>query len=201
MRSTVGELRILAVAVLLTTATATIGETKTEVRDFRPGGRIRVHVNVGDLHIVKGEGKQIRLSLEINPKHGQDPSRVGTTLDVRGSEANIDVHVPRNTEVDAELQVPEPSAIAARVGVGDLTVDQMQGDKDLEVGVGDIQVDLEPTPNYRSVDVSTHIGDISQRPFGEAKGLMGGHLRYNGQGQYSLHAHAGVGDVTFRSTN
>ena len=77
----------------------------------------------------------------------------------------------------------------------DLTVENLEGDKDLELGVGDIRVAADRA-GYHLVRASTSIGDVNGEGYGETNGRLGKTLRYHGEGKYELRAHVSVGDIT-----
>ena len=93
-----------------------------------------------------------------------------------------------------EIEVPQNTDVDVRNKVGDVTVKEIQGDKDLEVGVGDIRVTAERN-DYRSIHASAGIGDVSGSGYGESTGWLGKTLRYSGEGKYELRAKVGVGDI------
>ena len=74
-------------------------------------------------------------------------------------------------------------------------VEDVVGDKDLELGVGDIRV-AKASSAYRSVRASNGIGDVNSDGYAETSGWLGKTLKYQGEGKYELRAHVGVGDIT-----
>lgn len=172
-------------------------ETRSESREFSPGGMIHVHLKVGDLHIRRGDANKISLRYTVKSHHEQNVKDSSVDFDVRGSYATLDFHAPiaSNTSFDVELEVPANTNVDAHMKVGDLTVEDVEGDKDLELGVGDIRVTREPS-TYHLVRASTGIGDVNSGGYGETTGFLGKTLKYNGNGKYELHAHVGVGDIT-----
>jgi hypothetical protein len=78
--------------------------------------------------------------------------------------------------------------------VGNLTVENVEGDKDLSLGVGDIRLGNEHS-GYRLVNASTGIGDVNGDGYGETSGWLGKTLKYRGDGKYELRAHVGIGDI------
>ena len=65
-----------------------------------------------------------------------------------------------NTQFDVELEVPENTNLDVHDKVGDVTVEDVDGDKDLTLGVGDIRV-ASGHAGYRVVNASAGIGDVS----------------------------------------
>lgn len=175
-------------------------ESHNDSRNFSSGGMLHVHLKVGDLHVRRGDGDKIRLRYTVKSVHEQNVENSSVDFDVHGADATLDFHAPTtsNTSFDVELEVPANTNLNAHVKVGDLTVENVEGDKDLELGVGDIRVTREPS-TYHLVRASTGIGDVSSDGYGETSGWLGKTLKYRGDGKYELRAHVGVGDITLES--
>ena len=91
--------------------------------------------------------------------------------------------MPQNTNIDVHEKV------------GDLTVDNIEGDKDLSLGRGRHPRSRTGHAGYRLVHASTGIGDVNSDGYGETSGWLGKTLKYHGEGKYELRAHVGVGDI------
>jgi hypothetical protein len=172
-------------------------ETHSDTREFSPGGMLHVHLKVGDLHIRRADANKISLRYTVKSHNESNVKNSSVDFDVRGSDATVDFHAPTtsSTEFDVELEVPANTNVDVHMKVGDLTVENVEGDKDLELGVGDIRIIREPS-TYRLVRASTGIGDVNSDGYGETSGWLGKTLKYNGEGKYELRAHVGVGDIT-----
>lgn len=171
-------------------------ETHRDARDFVSGGSVHVHMTVGDMHIRRGNSNQLRLEYTVKSHHESNVKKATVDFEVRGNEANITFHSPSrgNTEFDVELEVPQSTNLDVHEKVGDLTVENVEGDKDLELGVGDIRIANGPS-GYRLVQASAGIGDVNGADYGETSGWLGKKLKYHGEGKYELRAHVGVGDI------
>jgi hypothetical protein len=172
-------------------------ETHTDTREFPIGGMLHVRMSVGDLHIRRGDDDKIRLSYTVKSRSERNLKDVRVDFDVRGNDATIEFHSPYsgNTNFDVEVEIPRNTNLDVHEKVGDLTVENIEGDKDLDLGVGDIRVEREPS-TYRLIRASTGIGDVNSDLSGETSGWLGKTLRYHGDGKYELRAHVGVGDIT-----
>jgi hypothetical protein len=80
-------------------------------------------------------------------RHESNVKNSSVDFDVRGSDATLDFHAPTSSNIsfDVELGVPANTNIDVHMKVGDLTVENVESDKDLELGVGDIRVTREPS--------------------------------------------------------
>ncbi len=172
-------------------------ESHDEVRDFVAGGMLHVRLGVGDLHIKRSDSNQIRLHYTVKSRRESRVKEAHVDIEIRGRDAHIEFHAPSggNTQFDVELQVPQTTNLDVHEKVGDLTVENLEGDKDLELGVGDIRVAAERA-GYHLVRASAGIGDVNSDGYGETSGWLGKTLKYHGDGKYELRAHVGVGDIT-----
>jgi hypothetical protein len=172
-------------------------ETHSDARDFTAGGMLHVHLGVGDLHIKRGTANKISLRYTVKSRHERNVKDARVDFDIRGNDASIEFHAPYggNTEFDVELEVPSNTNLDLHEKVGDITVENIEGDKDMELSVGDIRVARCSSP-YRLVHASAGIGDVNSDGYGETSGWLGKTLRYHGDGKYELRAHVGVGDIT-----
>jgi hypothetical protein len=171
-------------------------ETHSDSRDFAAGGFVHVRLSVGDMHIRRGDTNKIALRYTVKSSRERNVKEATVNFDVHGSDATIEFHAPSggNTQFDVELEVPQNTNLDVHEKVGDVTVDNVEGDKDLSLGVGDIRV-TKGHAAYRMVNASAGIGDVDGDGYGETSGWLGKTLKYHGEGKYELRAHVGVGDV------
>ena len=171
-------------------------ETRHDSRDFVSGGSVHVHMSVGDMHIKRGDSNKIRLEYTVKSRREESVKDARVDFDVRGNDATIEFHAPtgKNTQFDVELEVPPNTNLDVHEKVGDVTVEGVEGDKDLELSVGDIRIE-KGNGNYKLVRASTSIGDVHSADYGEPSGWLGKTLKYNGDGKYELRAHVSVGDI------
>lgn len=171
-------------------------ETHSDARDFVAGGFVHVRLSVGDMHIRRGDSNKISLRYTIKSHHERAVKEAHVDFDVHGSDATIEFHSPSgsNTQFDVELEVPEKTNLDVHDKVGDVIVEDVEGDKDLTLGVGDIRVS-NGRAGYRLVNASAGIGDVNSDGYGETSGWLGKTLKYHGDGKYELRAHVGVGDI------
>jgi len=172
-------------------------DTHSESRDFIAGGMVHVRLSVGDLRITRSDSNKIQLRYTIRSRSENRVKEAHMDFEVRGRDAEIEFHASTigNTQFDVELEVPQNTNLDVHQKVGDLTVEEVEGDKDLELGVGDIRV-ASALSDYHIVRASTSIGDVNASgDYGEAGGWLGKTLKYSGDGKYELRAHVSVGDI------
>jgi hypothetical protein len=171
-------------------------ETHTDARDFVSGGYLHVRFSVGDIHVKRGDSNRIKLEYTIKSRRESNLKEAHVEFNVSGNNATIEFHSPMsgNTNFDVELEIPQNTNLDLHQKVGDMTIDKIDGDKDLSLGVGDIHIATERA-GYRMVRADTGIGDVDSDGYGDTGGWLGKTLRYHGDGKYELRAHVGVGDI------
>jgi DUF4097 and DUF4098 domain-containing protein YvlB len=98
--------------------------------------------------------------------------------------------------VRISIRIPKNSGIYVRVPAGDVTVEGISGDKDIELHAGDLSIHIGNPEDYSHVDASVSAGDVDAAPFGESRSGLFRSFTKSGSGKYKLHAHVGAGDVT-----
>jgi len=102
---------------------------------------------------------------------------------------------PRN-DFQVTVHLPKNCDLFLRVPAGDVTVEGIVGDKDIELHAGDLSIHVGNPNEYSQVDASVSAGDVSASPFGESHSGLFRSFRKSGSGRYKLHAHVGAGDLT-----
>jgi DUF4097 and DUF4098 domain-containing protein YvlB len=193
--------RVIAVCLLLVPFCAAADDWNYEeshdvTRDFVAGGMVHVRMRVGDIHITRSDTTKIRLHYTVKSRREDRVKEAHVDIDIRGRDANLEFHsaMGGNTNFDVELEVPESTNLDVHEKVGDVTVENVEGDKDLELGVGDIRIAFGRAA-YHLINASTSIGNVNGDGYGETSGWLGKTLKYHGDGRYDLRAHVGVGDI------
>jgi hypothetical protein len=179
---------------------------------------VDIDVPVGDVKVSAGAGQQVEAHLWLRCDEGSRyckdraaaihlvPTHVGDRLSLKvdGYDHNghHGIHHP-----DVELEVKLPASLGLRVdmGVGDLDVRGVEGDVNLDLGVGDAKVEI-PESAVRSAAVDAGVGEARLYPHsGESEHHGFLHLGneaswHDGQGRSSVKVHVGVGDASVHLT-
>jgi hypothetical protein len=172
-------------------------ETRSDTRDFVTAGSVHVHMTVGRVRIRRGDSDKINLEYTVKSRHEKNVREARVDFDVHGKDATLEFHSSSggNTNFEVTIEVPQNTNLDVHEKVGDLIVEHsIEGDKYLDLGVGDIRVADSPT-GYRLINASSGIGDVNGAGYGQVSGWLGKSLRYHGEGKYELRAHVGVGDI------
>lgn len=168
-------------------------------RAFSQNGRIRMDLSAGEYHISGSPDNRIRLEWSL-----RDPAqlpRVRARADVRDHDATITTDAPSNKGLNVAIQVPKQADLYVRLTAGDLRIEGIQGNKDVELHAGDVRIDVGRAEDYRNVDASVWAGEIRAAPFQVYKGGLFRSFDWRGKGPYRLHAKLKAGDLRLFSKN
>ncbi|HEX3557468.1 MAG TPA: hypothetical protein VIA62_29930 [Thermoanaerobaculia bacterium] len=203
---------ILAVALLpVVSAAASANEV---VRSFRQQIPIanahQVHLDfpVAELNVDPGAAGQVGLDVKVKcrEKTGRcaDAAHdLKLVYDNSGDVFKIEMKKfpkwrSKNLQIVARITVPRDLALKAELGVGEMNVHGVAGDLTLDLGVGQVTVDL-PKEAIASVDLDTGVGEASLIAAGrryQSSGLVSKELSWDkGTGRSKVKVDCGVGEI------
>lgn len=179
-----------------------------QTRVFTPGQVVYLDMNVGEINIVRSPNEH-QIQLVIKPDYDAGQAEMQSWVrqfDVSSTEAHIRLHLPKNTGNEHDgakvtLYLPSQETLHAKLGVGQMTVGDVRGDKELHVGVGQLDIrDVNPE-DYGNVVSTTNIGDVKDGIFqGKQSGWLGNSETAQGTGKYRIHAYVGIGEINFKDS-
>lgn len=175
-------------------------------RNLGSGGALRLDMNVGKLHVQRNPDAH-KIELKIAPQSFDDEHRTSgwvKQFDVQGDRGVIRLELPKangnqhNAEVT--ISVPAETALKVELGVGELAIEGVRGEKELSVGVGQLTVAVASAEEYGPVEASVTIGDVRDEVFHkEDKGGFFRTEKLTGRSSYPLKARVGIGQVLLKS--
>ncbi len=161
-----------------------------------PNWPLAIELNSGDYQIVPSESDCIavvyqentpeetrKVEVQIASGHGQN------TLKIAGPKSNF----------HAVIEVPRKTDLRVRMITGDLRVGDVEGNKDIEMRAGNLELTSLRPRDYAKADFSVRVGDLKAPSFKDVKSGMWRSFHTYGPGKYRLHASVGVGDLTLRT--
>jgi hypothetical protein len=191
-------LTMLGVALALPQAPA-------DVRDLRdhpfeamlpPGTRLSMNLRSGDVHILGRDDDKLRV--RVDSRDLNRVKEVTLRLDRSNRAAALEVFGGPQNDVHVTIEEPRASALEVRMSAGDLTVEGITGDKDVELYAGDLIIVVGDPKTYGHVDASVLAGDIEATPFGESHDGLFRSFDKTGAGTAKLHARVLAGDLILR---
>ena len=184
---------ISAVAILGATLSAQEAPSSSLERQFSAGGRVKMDLVAGDYHITGSPDNRVRIDWSV--RDTESLAKVRTRADVRDKELTITTDGPSNKGLKFTVQLPNQADLYVRLSAGDLTIEDIRGNKDVELRAGDLRIDVGRAEDYSKVDASVWAGDLKASAFQVTKEGLFRSFDWSGKGPYRLHAHLMAGDL------
>jgi hypothetical protein len=162
-------------------------------RNFFQNGRIRMDLAAGEYHISGSPDN--RIHLEWSVREADQLWRVKARADIQDRIARISTDGPSNKGLKFDIRIPRQTDLYVRLTAGDLRIDGIQGNKDVELHAGDVRIDVGRADDYHNVDASVWAGEIRAAPFQVHKEGLFRSFDWRGKGPYRLHAKLKAGDL------
>jgi hypothetical protein len=172
------------------------GGDGTAKQEFVSGGKIRIHLEAGGYRVAPSDSDNIVVSCRANTDYELKEVKV----EIRRSGSNAEVYLSNtpSNNFRAEIEVPRRSNLWIRLSAGEIVVEDVEGDKNVQAFAGRIQVDVPHPEQYGHRDASVTTGSIEAGVFDVSKGGLFRSFEQHGTGKYSLHAHVMTGEIEFR---
>jgi hypothetical protein len=173
--------------------TTKIGEAHFEA-PLPSGVPLRLYVRSGDIRLLGSDGGKI--SVDVSGKNAERIKDLKHRLTVLDGSAEFRISGGPRNDFEITIRLPKNCDLFVRVPAGDVTVEGISGNKDIELHAGDLSIHVGNPEDYSHVDASVNAGDVEAAPFGESHGGLFRSFKKSGSGKYTLHAHVGAGDLT-----
>jgi hypothetical protein len=162
-------------------------------RPFTANGRVKMDLVAGDYQIAGSRQDRVRIDWSV--RDAESLAKVKARAEARGQELSITTDGPSSKGLKFTIQVPTQSDLYVRLSAGDLTIEDVRGNKDVELRAGDLRIDVGRAEDYTKVDASLWAGDLKASAFQIFKGGLFRSMEWTGKGRYHLHAHLMAGDI------
>lgn len=170
-----------------------VGKSPLATR-FVPGGRVRIMLCPGGIQLVGTDDTQLRVS--YSARQGEEDVRV--RIQVNGDEAAIRVSGCPHNNFELRIELPKMSDLYVRMFAGDMNVNGILGDKDVELHAGHLTMEIGSPNEIGHVDASVLTGDLEAEAFDVSKGGLFRSFDHHGPGKFRVHAHVGAGQIELR---
>ena len=106
-----------------------------------------MELSAGDYNISGSKDQRIHIRWSV--RDADQLSRVRASADVHGADASIVTDGPSNNSLKFDIQVPERSDLYVRMTAGDIRIEDVRGNKDIELHAGDVRIDVGRADDYK----------------------------------------------------
>ena len=101
-----------------------------------------------------------------------------------------------NNNLHVRIEVPRRTNLRVRMFAGEVKVEEIKGDKDIEIGAGQITITAIHEEDYRTVSASVGVGEVNAPAFNANRGgFFRSVAKSKSTGDYHLHAHVTTGQI------
>ena len=165
-------------------------------RPFPAGGRIAMDLSAGEYRIEASQEDKIRVSWTSEERRRRRPM---IQAEVHGNEAKLVTDGP-SRRFHVRIEVPRRSDLHVRLTAGDLALRGVEGDKDVELHAGELDIDVVRPEDYRRVEATVWAGELQAAPFNVMKEGLFRSFTVSGQGKYRFRAHLKAGELRLSSS-
>ncbi len=186
--------------LLALSASLTWGQSSHERRyELRPDPNwpLEIELGSGDYQIVASASDSI--AVVYDEGNADDLRKVKVQIDSGHGQNHLKVAGPKSN-FHAVIEVPRKTDLRVRMSAGGLSIGDVEGNKDIEVLAGNLELNSLRPQDYAQADFSVRIGDVYAPLFKTAKTRLLRSFKTAGPGKYHLHAHVGVGDMTLHTS-
>jgi hypothetical protein len=189
----------LAAALLACGSAAYAGATgscvQTPETSLPDRGTLTVHSSPAGITVVGTDRDKLRITCT----HASDPHGVRLVLTGDPDHPQLTIHSemhPNENNLEIRIEVPHRTGLRLHMGAGEVTVNNLEGDKDISLYAGQISIAAGDTSDYRSVNASVDIGEVKASAWGVDKGgFFRSFTRTTAGGEYRLYAHVLTGEI------
>lgn len=162
-----------------------------------PNWPLEIELGSGDYQIVASASDSI--AVVYDEGNVDDLRKVKVQIDSGHGQNHLKIAGPKSN-FHAVIEVPRKTDLRVRMSAGGLSIGDVEGNKDIEIIAGTLELNPLRPQDYAKADFSVRIGDVYAPLFKAAKSGVWHSFKTAGPGKYRLHAHVGVGDMTLHTS-
>ncbi|HYR90822.1 MAG TPA: DUF4097 family beta strand repeat-containing protein [Terriglobia bacterium] len=164
------------------------------------GGLVRLKLSSGDYTVRPGNGDRISVHWQPNEpenkKKLEEMKKIKVHVETSGLITTIRTEGPTR-HARMVIEIPARTDLYLRMRAGDVRIQGIEGNKDIHMTAGDLNIDVSPA-SYSQVNASVTLGDLQATPFRISKDGFKNSFEWRGYGEYTLRASLFAGDLTLR---
>ena len=165
---------------------------------FQSRANLVIESQPAGLHIVGTDEKTIRVSCTAGDEDNAQHVHLHFTSTPNGGHLSIEgTHLRQgDNSLEVKIEIPRRTNLRVHMFAGEVRIEELKGNKDIDLGAGQITIASIHDGDYRSVNASVSVGEVQARAFGADKGgFFRNFTRRNLQGEYQLYAHVATGEI------
>jgi hypothetical protein len=174
-------------------------------RPFATSGKLKLHICRADLKVnIQPDAKEMKLTVVLNSQSGSYAvADYIQTLHVQPDNGVIQLKFPKAAQASVTITMPmgRNSENEINLGYGDLDFNAAgsAGHREINVGMGHMQLLLDKDKSYSKLEVNVGLGTLHDHRPGGSNGHFTVSKEYAGTGSGSLEINVGMGSLDIRN--
>jgi hypothetical protein len=166
---------------------------------LRPRSELSIDSRPAGIEVVGTDAQSLRVSCTVDhTEHAQDIELRFTGGDDYGTLTVTGAPIEHGN-VQVRIEVPRKTNLRIHAPAGEVKVEGVAGDKDIDLYAGQITISSTEAWNYRLVDASVLIGEVRASAYGIDKGgFFRSFTRKEAEGVYRVRAHLITGEIDLK---
>lgn len=189
---------LLVVAIAVSTWSCSTSKTENAApavvadQAFASGGSVEMDLGGGGYMIHPSADDHIRITFDGNTGDAK------AALTPSGNHATLTVKDTPSNHFHATIEVPKTTDLVVRMNGGELNMDPITGNKDIENKAGEMKLQVGDPGDYASVEASVAAGNLEAAPFGGSHSGVDSRVNWTGPGKYKLRARMTAGNLLLK---
>lgn len=175
--------------------------TLKETHRVPTNSNLHFDIPIGEVELETHSGDNVKLEVTVSIKDDNwfsddDLSDTEMQIEADGNDVYFSVNKKENQQ-DWKILLPETASIELDVGVGSINIEGVERTLNVDLGVGEIEVDM-AGKNYRRIDLDSGVGEVQISGLENTRvetSIVSESLDWRGEGEYKLDIEVGVGGI------
>ena len=169
---------------------------------LRPGAILTIDSRSAGIEIVGIDQEAIHVSCKADDMDSASHIRLRFSGTSTRARLTIKGAYIKHGNLQIRIEVPRKTNLGVQMPAGEVKVNEIMGDKNIDLHAGNITISSVREWEYRNIDASVDIGQVNAQAYGEDKGgFFRVFRKENAEGEYRLHAHVITGQIDLLGKN
>ena len=189
----------LVLSVLFADTKSEVVQTGKHHMEFQCPLNLPLQLNVRSGEILIAGTDDRKITIDLAGRNADKIQDLKGRLSVDSHVAQLNVTGGPRSELQIIIHIPRNSDLTARIFAGDVKVQDVIGNKNIQLHAGQLTIEVLRPEEYGHVDMSVGAGEVDAEAFGgDSKGGLFRSIARDGSGKYRLQAHVGTGQLSVR---
>jgi hypothetical protein len=167
---------------------------------LRPGAQLTIASLSTEIEVVGTDQEAIHVFCRADDPNSANDVQIQLSGAADHARLTITGGHLKHNNLHLRVEVPRKLNLGLHMSAGAVKVVEIEGNKDIDLIAGQIDISAAQDWNYKDVNASVDIGEVNAQVYGADKGgFFRSFRKQNERGGYRLHAHVMTGQIDLLS--